>query len=147
MVMVVYSVLSAVVLLHALCAAWLTFSGPRERLWERLALMTTLLTMLLALGMLIPAFTMRGFEFNALAFGGRWLGALVLEGLCIFAVRRASSRVATASVFLVLFSVPMTWVVREGMEYRRQRSHRHCLVYEFRNADGTVATVVPTGGD
>jgi hypothetical protein len=118
MVALVLAVLVAFALLHALGAAWLTFSGPRERLWERLALMSTLTTMLMALTLLVPAFLVPGFEANALA----------LEGLCVFAVRRASPRFAARLMFLVLFVAPVAPLVGPAVERFQHRNHWHCLV-------------------
>lgn len=128
MVVMVLAVLVGFALLHALAAAWLTFSGPRARLWERLALMSTLTTMLLALVSLIPAYLVRGFEANALALGYPWAGALVLEAVCVFAVRRASPRLAAVGMFLVLFAPPMAWLAGPIADRIEHRYRWRCVV-------------------
>lgn len=142
MTLLVFSLLIGFVLLHAVGAGWLTFSGSRERLWERLALLTTATTMVLALVSLLLAYTVPGFSLDALRLGGVWAGALVLEGLCLLAVRRASPRIAATSVAMVLFAVPMTSIVRKAIRVHHRSTHWHCLVRELRNADGTVTTSV-----
>jgi len=144
MTLLLFSVVIGFVLLHAAGAGWLTFTGSRERLWERLALLSTAATMVIALVSLLLAYTVRGFSLNALSLGGVWAGALLLEALCLFAVRRASPRLAAASVALVLFAVPMMWIVRQAMHVHHRSTHWHDVVYSVRNADGTVTTVVPS---
>ncbi len=120
-------VMAVLVTLHALGAGWLTLAGPRDRLWESLALMSTLVTMVAAVVWLLLVFFTRGLTVNALALGAEWAGALVLDALCVVVVRRASPRVAAGVVFLVLFAVPMTPLVARAAEAHHRRTHWNCL--------------------
>ena len=82
---------------------------------------------LFALALLVPAMLVRGFEADARVLGAAWAGALVVEGLVVFAVRRASARLATAGVFFALGVLPLSWVVKEGLASRQRHREWHCV--------------------
>lgn len=125
------SLLAFFAVLHALGAGWLTFVGPRARLWERLALMSTLVTMVMGLALVVLAFTVRHFESDALMLLPVWAGALVLEAGCVVALRRASPRVAAGVIALALVAIPLWWVIEKAVEVHHRRTHWNCVQHVF----------------
>ena len=70
---------------------------------------------------------MRNVGFDAVPLGAYWLGTLVLEGLGVVALRRASPRLATAAVFVVLLASPMTMVVKSALKIHYEKTHWNCV--------------------
>lgn len=121
---------SVMTLLHAGVASAVTkrtLPAAPVTLWERLALVSTVAMVVVALALLGLSFAMRHVRINVEPLGAFWVGTLLLEGMGVVALRRASPRLAASAVFVVLLVAPMTMVVKTALRIHDEQTHWSCV--------------------